>query len=546
LEIQLERVEKEKLKELTQHRLNFFTFISHEFKTPLTLILASIEKFLEDKGSEFRKSTELSNVKSNASILFKLIQQLMEFRKIETDHSSINLSKSDIVDFVRKVTHHFETITIKKGTDLTFISSETILKCYFDHDKMEKILFNILSNAVKHTSTGCIEVALDFNTQNDTQKLITISINDTGRGMSSIELKNIFNPFYKSPVNNEDPEGSGIGLALVDSLVKYLNGHIDIKSIHQKGTSIKITLPILLRLNEIEEVSHLPNAQNKVASTEQSNPLPSVPTNINPKTKYNLLIVEDNRELLTFLSKHFAKTYEVMTASNGLLAIKKINKTPPDIIISDVKMPKMDGIELCNTLKNGQRFNYIPFILLSDSNKENIKIDGLDVGADAYVSKPFNLKEFELVISNMIKSRVKLREHVIGIGSFIADKLPSNNKDQEFLIKLSEFLEKGFSNPNITIEDIANELNTSRTSLHLNLKRILNKNATELLNEYRLKKAVIMLEKDMPVSEIAYYCGYSDPNYFSRVFKKSYGETPINYKRKVFDNKNSDNIHLSN
>jgi len=533
LEIQLERIEKEKIKELTQHRLNFFTFISHEFKTPLTLILASIDKFIEDKGMEFKKSAELSNVKSNASILFKLIQQLMEFRKIETDHASINLTKLDIVDFIRNATFYFETITIKKGIKLSFISSEPLFECYFDQDKMEKIFFNILSNAVKNTSTGSIEVILNFKDENDTQKLITILVNDTGKGMSSTELKNIFNPFYKSPVNREAPESSRIGLALVDSLVKYLNGNILIKSVPQEGTSVKIVLPVLLHLNKTQEENPLPKPQTEVPSIKQSDSLPSESINIDTKTKYTLLIVEDNRELLTFLSKHFAKTYEVMTASNGLLAIKKINKTPPDIIISDVKMPKMNGIELCNSLKNDIKFNYIPIILLSDSNTEKIKIDGLDVGADAYISKPFNLKEFELLISNMIKSRVKLREHVIGIGSFIADKLPNNNKDQEFLSKLSEILEKGFSNPNITIEDIANELNTSRTSLHLNLKRILNKNATELLNEYRLKKAVIMLENNMPVNEIAYYCGYNDPNYFSRVFKRVYGDTPINYKRKA-------------
>lgn len=533
LEIQLERVEKEKMKELTQHRLNFFTFISHEFKTPLTLILASIDKFLEEAGSDFRKSSELAIVKSNASILFKLIQQLMEFRKIETDHASINLSKADIVEFIKNVTFHFETIAAKKGISLSFVSSEQVLACYFDPDKMEKILFNILSNAVKNTSTGSIDLLFKVKDQDETKQLISISIHDTGKGMSPTELKNAFNPFYKSPVNTENVENSGIGLALVHSLVKYLNGTVQIKSEPQKGTAIEINLPVLVDLKSTKEEKTVPSAQEEIAQQEKNRASRSETTDTGTKTTYTLLIVEDNRELLTFLSKHFSKTYDVTTASNGLVALKKIHKSAPDMIISDVKMPKMDGIELCHTLKTDKRFNYIPFILLSDSNTEHIKIDGLDVGADAYVSKPFNLKEFELLIGNMIQSRVKLREYVIGLNSFIADKLPNNNKDQEFLSKLSEVLEKEFSNPTITIEDIANELHTSRTSLHLNLKRILNKNATELLNEYRLKKALIMLENDMPVNEIAYYCGYSDPNYFSRVFKRIHGDTPINYKRKA-------------
>lgn len=533
LEIQVERVEKEKMRELTQHRLNFFTFISHEFKTPLTLILASIDKFLEDAGSGFKKSAELSIVKSNASILFKLIQQLMEFRKIETDHASINLSKADIIGFIKNITFHFETIATKKGINLSFVSSEEALACHFDPDKMEKILFNVLSNAVKNTSTGRIDVRCAIKDQDNTKKVIAISITDTGKGMSPAALKNAFNPFYKSPLKEGNVENSGIGLALVESLVKYLNGTIQIKSEPQKGTAIEITLPVLVDsgYTEEEKLVSLAQQEEMVKPEKKSTDLPAKA--IDKDAKYTLLIVEDNRELLTFLSKHFSKTYDVSAASNGLVALKKIHKSAPDMIISDVKMPKMDGIELCYTLKNDKRFNYIPFILLSDSNTEHIKIDGLDVGADAYVGKPFNLKEFELLIGNMIKSRVKLREYVIGLGSFIADKLPNNNKDQEFLSKLSEVLEREFSNPTITVEDIANELHTSRTSLHLNLKRILNKNATELLNEYRLKKALIMLENDMPVNEIAYYCGYSDPNYFSRVFKRMYGETPINYKRKA-------------
>ncbi|TYR37257.1 response regulator [Sphingobacterium phlebotomi] len=532
LEIQLERVEKEKMKELTQHRLNFFTFISHEFKTPLTLILASIDKFLENTSSDFKKSTELSTVKNNASILFKLIQQLMEFRKIESDHASINLSKSDVVDFIRKATHHFETIAVKKNIDLTFVSTKPLLECYFDQDKMEKILFNILSNAMKNTLTGSIDVALDFGERNDVQQLVTIRVNDTGRGMSTTELKNIFNPFYKSGANKTDAESSGIGLALVDSLVKYLNGEIHVKSVQDMGTSVKITMPVLIRLDHVPKTEQISELPEKTVLIKQERLLDGASISKDAKTKYTLLIVEDNRELMTFLSKHFSRHYEVVNASNGLLAIKKINKIPPDIIISDVKMPKMDGIELCNWLKSDERFNYIPIILLSDSSIENIKIDGLDVGADAYVSKPFNLKELELLVNNMVKSRVKLREHVISLGAFKDDTLPSNNKDQAFLSRLSEILEKEFANPTLTIEDIANELNTSRTSLHLNLKRVLDKNATELLNEYRLKKAIIMLENDMPISEVAYHCGYSDPNYFGRVFKKYYGQTPLRYKRK--------------
>ncbi|TZF82281.1 response regulator [Pedobacter sp. BS3] len=547
LEVKLERLEKQKITEVTQHRLNFFTFISHEFKTPLTLILASIDKFIEEHGSQFRKSVELSSIKNNASILFKLIQQLMEFRKIETDHAAINLSKKDIVGFIRELSDSFITIAAKKGIELEFHPAVELFECYFDADKMEKICFNIISNAIKNTSSGKISVSLDIRDKDINAKWLTVMVKDTGRGMSAKELKNVFNPFYKSQENQAiNREGSGIGLALVNSLVKYLGGEITIDSEVDRGTTIQITVPVMMHLNDadlhnkklsvvtVPEQSPEPERQNTVNDNE----IISTATDNNQamQVKYTLLVVEDNKELLTFLYKHFSAAYHVITATNGLLALKKITKNPPDIIISDVKMPRMDGFELCRRIKNDKKYSYIPVILLSDSTTENIKIDGLDTGADAYLGKPFNLKELELLITNTIKSRVKLREYVIGIGKLVAENLPNNNKDQEFLTNLNDVLEKSFSDTSITIEDIAEQLHMSRTTLHLNLKRILNKSGTELLNEYRLKKAAIMLENDMPVNEVAYYCGYGDPNYFSRIFKKIYHKTPLAYKREYAAN----------
>lgn len=532
LEIQLERVEKEKIKELTQHRLNFFTFISHEFKTPLTLILASIDKFIEEKGAEFRKSSELLSVKNNASILFKLIQQLMEFRKIETDHAEVHLIHSDLIKFIKKTFFFFEDIAEKKNVELLFSSDRQHLECYFDKDKIEKICLNIMSNAIKNTESGKIEMDL---ASSDEENLTTISISltDTGKGMSAKQLKNIFNPFYNGIENRKiTAEGSGVGLALVNSLVNYLKGKISINSEPDKGTTVQITLPVLLKLDTSDQFQEEEKVSQLEAFSEEKNQSASenATEDIVKSGKYTLLIVEDNKELQTFLSTHFSKTYKVETASNGVSALRKVHKAPPDIIISDVRMPKMDGLELCEKIKKDEQYAYIPLILLSDSNTENIRINGFDIGADAYISKPFNLKEIELLVSNMIKSRVKLRERIIGTGNFITAKLPRNNKDQEFLIKLSEVLEKHYANPQLTTEEIAGELNMSRTLLHLTLKKLLNKSANQLLNDFRLEKALFMLSNGLSVNEIAYFCGYSDPNYFSRVFKSKFNATPKQYK----------------
>lgn len=529
-EVQIERIEKEKTKELTQNRLNFFTFISHEFKTPLTLILASIEKFNEERGIEFKKNPELSHIKSSASVLFKLIQQLMEFRKMETGHNAIHLDYTDIIAFVKNKVFYFETVARSKNTTLSFQTKQGALCCYFDKDKVEKILFNIVSNALKNTENGCVTITVEVkkSEQNKEQALLTLCISDTGIGMTKTALGNIFNPFYTAVKNKE---GTGIGLALVNSLVRYLDGTITIDSTLNKGTEVHIVLPVLLKMNGAPPKGNTGEKSAPIAATPfVPNLTPTKEMDMLKKQQYTLLLVEDNKELLIFLSNHFSSHYQVVTAPNGLAALKKVRKAPPDIIISDVEMPKMNGMDLCKAIKEDPDISYIPVILLSAWQSQDTRVDGLHTGADAYLGKPFNLRELELLVTNMIKSRVKLREHVISISELATNNLPSNNKHQEFLEKLSNVLEKRFSDSGVSIEDLAKDLHMSRTSLHLNLKKSLNKSATELLNEYRLKRAAVMLENDMPISEAAYNSGYNDPNYFSRVFKKHYMVTPATYR----------------
>jgi len=531
-EIQLAHIEKEKTEALTQHRINFFTFISHEFKTPLTLILAAIDKFVNEKGLDLKKHAELAHIKKNASKLFTLIHQLAEFRKVEGDHLSVHLTRSDLVKFVQQVISGFDPIIADKGLALHFESNVHRLDVFFDTDKVETILSNVLSNAIKHTSDGSISVSMQTITPAD-EDMIILTVSDTGTGVSAKDLHHIFSPFYRSTAH-KDMLSTGIGLALVDNLVKSLHGKIDASSTLGQGTTITIHLPIFRQLHTPRKEENNATHNEPLGSIQL--PASSTARPINMQ-QYTLLIAEDNRELLKFLSQHFQENYQVIHATNGAVALKKMSKTLPDIIISDIKMPKLDGLQLCLQVKQDKRYAHIPIILLSDSQDDQIKVDGLDIGADAYMGKPFNLKELELLVTNMIQSRVKLREHVIDMGSFATDTLPSNNKDQAFLAKLSHVLEQHYSNPEISIEDIAREMNTSRTSLHLNLKKTLHKSATELLNEFRLKKALIMLENDMPIGEIAYYCGYREANYFSRIFKKHYQLSPLKYKETHFENR---------
>lgn len=530
LEIQVAHMEKDKTKALTQHRINFFTFISHEFKTPLTLILASIDKFVNEKNIDLKQHAELSHIKKNASKLFKLIHQLAEFRKVEGDSLSVHFSRMDIVAFVQQTVNSFEPLAKKKKLALSFDAQVKSPLVFFDGDKLEKILSNVLSNAIKHTEEGGISVSMQ-TIFDDRQRMASFVVRDTGTGMSPTDLKHLFDPFYRSPAHT-DTAGSGIGMALVHHLVKSLQGNIEASSTLNEGTTIVFTLPVYDQLNT-QELSQ--QNQSPIEPHMDFSSLPVPKKDLSSTKQYTLLLVEDNKELLYFLAQHFQKNYSVITATNGALAWKKICKTPPDIIVSDVKMPKINGLELCLKLKQNQQFDHIPFILLSDSQDEQVKMNGLDTGADAYIGKPFNLNELELVVTNMVKSRIKLREHVIGLGAFVDNQVINNNRDQDFLSKLSGVLERHYMNPNLTVEDLANELNVSRTSLHINLKRILQKNATELLNEYRLKKALLMLENNIPINEIAYHCGYREPNYFSRVFKKHFQLSPQKYKETHFE-----------
>jgi ligand-binding sensor domain-containing protein/signal transduction histidine kinase/DNA-binding response OmpR family regulator len=526
LEVQLERIEKEKTTVLAQHRLNFFTFISHEFKTPLTLIIASVDRFIAEHEFDVKRSSDLSIIKNNAGRLFRMIQQLMEFRKIETDHAEIKFLREDLVAFARQATSSFNTLAVSKGLDLSFSTTNTVFDCYFDADKFEKIVFNLLSNAVKNTASGKIDVRLEMNQHNERESLAILTVSDTGKGMSKKDAENIFNTFYKD-ISSE--ESSGVGMALVKSLVTYLNGEITVESDLGVGTMVRVSLPVYRSVNQTEAPELLQPIFTEVPQ-QASRPVVTAIADAQQERSQKLLIVEDNKELLVFLSEHLGRSYQIIPASNGQSGYNKLIKQMPDLVISDVKMPKMDGITLCQKIKSDAKYSHIPVILLSDNTRENIKLDGLDVGADAYLAKPFNLKELELLVTNMIRSRVNLREQLLDLSKFGLDKLPRNNKDQEFLSNLSQVLERQFGNVEFNIEQMADELNISRTLLHLNLKRILDKSANQLLNEYRLKKAALMLESNLPINEVAYFCGYGDPNYFSRVFKKHFQVSPGAYR----------------
>lgn len=534
--VQLERIEKEKIREINQHKLNFFTYISHEFKTPLTLIIASIDRFLQEKTVSEEHNVGYWSMKRSAKRLHFLIDQLMEFRRIETDHAEIHYAKGDIILFLRDTFMAFSPLFSKKNIDFYFNTDATSFHTFFDADKLEKIITNLLSNAAKYTGAdGLIEMEASIKTgPDDHSDILTIIICDTGVGMEPEELQNVFTAFYQTEHGKKTGSGTGIGLALVKSLMDFLNGTIAVESAQQRGTQVTLTLPLprqvskdtvaVVEGNRSIDLSHvMPLPENGHAQRELANDV--VP-------EYQLMIVEDSEELINFLGEHFDKNYKIVKASNGAVALAKIKKSAPDIVISDIMMPEMDGIELCRRVKSDIGTSHIPVILLTAKTTIESKLEGLDSGADAYIAKPFSLKELDLVIKNQLTTRGKLRNHFLKFGSVKDMELSVANRDQDFILKLTAIVEKHIDNAEFNITLFAEEACVSRSLLHLKLKKLVGLSASEFIRHIRLQKAADLLKAtDFSIAEVAYKVGYSDSNYFSRSFKEKYQVNPSEYKQ---------------
>ncbi len=535
--VQLERMEKEKITAINQHKLNFFTYISHEFKTPLTLIIASIDKFLQDRSLSQEQSAGYASIRRSAGRLHVLIDQLMEFRRMETEHARMNYVNGDIIRYLRDTFMAFQPLFAKKQIDYYFNTDLTAFTAYFDADKLEKIITNLLSNAARYTGEhGLIDMEVKIKSISGTQPdAITVTIQDTGIGMAADELANIFTVFYQTDHGKKSGSGTGIGLALVKSLVDFMKGTIDIKSEPGTGTQIVLTLPLPKQVNETHTATPEGNTTVEVehllppASMVNGHYADAEGENV---SKYQVLIVEDSEELIDFLGDHFNTSFRISKAANGLEALAKIRRAAPDIIISDVMMPEMDGIELCQAVKTDLNTSHIPVVLLTARTTFENRLHGLDAGADAYLAKPFSLKELDLVVNNLLRARDQLKNHFLKFGSVKDMELSVANRDQDFILKLTQIVEKHLDNPEFNITQFAEEACVSRSLLHLKLKKLANLSASEFIRHIRLQKAAALLRStDLNISEVAYRVGYADSNYFSRSFKEKYQVSPTEYQK---------------
>lgn len=535
--LKLGNLETEKLKEIDQIKSRFFANISHEFRTPLTLIFGPAKDITENSTDENTKKSAVI-IKKNAAKLYGLVNQLLDLSKLEAGKMRLETSGKNIIPLLKGLVLSFTSLAERKKIMLKFDSSEGKIDVYIDKDKVEKIITNILSNAFKFTPEGG---EIDFKVLK-LEKEIEIIVKDTGIGIPAERIEKIFDRFYQvDGSNTREGEGTGIGLALTKELVELHKGNITVESIHGEGTTIRLKLPLGTKHLKPEEIV---GKEIKVETTMsedetifiQEKEMDKANSDINEildTEKPLLLIVEDNFDVRNYIISHLEKDYKIKGAIDGEDGFSKSIEQIPDLIVSDVMMPKMDGFQLCEKLKTDERTSHIPVILLTAKATSDDKIEGYDTGADDYIMKPFDAKELQVRIKNLINQRKKLREHFQKERIFNLENKEIISVDKKFLGKAASVINEHISDSSFGVELFASELAISRAALHKKLIALIGEPPSELIKRIRLSKAGTLLKnKTGNISEIALDVGFNNPAYFSECFKKQFGETPTQYHRK--------------
>lgn len=517
------------LKEATDAKFNFFTNISHELRTPLTLIIGPLEDTLVSSRLHFTLKNNLELVQRNAFRLLKLINQLMDFRKIEEGKMEINASTQVLGDFVFEISNEFKDLARKKHISLNMNDKTAGLNIDFDQSMIDKVLFNLLSNAFKFTEeNGTINITID---QDKEEENAFIEIEDNGIGMSTEDVEHAFDVFYQG--HSSTFKGTGLGLALSKELIKAHNGNIIINSKKGSGTCFTITLPFKqnkgLRAIEYNDDKNL--KETHIYTTDV---LPHNYEKVTTKTSENLasiLIIEDNDDLNSFLSNRLEGSYEVLTAKDGNEGMNKAFDVVPDLIISDIIMPGMSGLKLAEILKNDLRTSHIPIILLTAKTSIEDQIKGMKSFADLFISKPFNLKYLEESIVSLLRNRAVLREHFISELPSESRSNSSNKLDRKFISEFTSLIESNLANEDLSVDDIYKGLGISKIQLYRKTKALLGFSVNDYILSVRLQKAkYLLMNEDLTISEVAYKVGFSTQAYFSTVFKSKFSVTPTEFK----------------
>ncbi len=530
--LEMEGVIHKQKEEVNQIKLRFFTDISHEIRTPLSLIVGPIKELLNEFDLSTTAKSKINIAQRNINILMRLTNEIMDFSKYEKRQMGIHASKNDIVAFIKYIKLHFNHLANEKGITFTFDSEDKELSVWFEKSKLEKVIFNLLSNAFKFTQQeGEIRLKCSKNIE---QNSVEVSVYNTGLGIPESELTHIFERYYQID-NNTKYTGSGIGLSLSKYIVEQHKGRIWVESEYNKYAVFTFTLPLGHKHFSSDELIDNDNKENN-PKFYQTLSLPDTRTVQNATQSVgnrNILIVEDNEDLRFFIKNSLSKYFNISEASNGENALELTTKNSFDLVISDVMMPKMDGITLCHKLKTNISTSHIPVILLTAKTSLSYKLNGYNTGADAYITKPFDLELLYARAKNLIASRDKLRDRFKQDTLTNPKEITVNSLDEKLLKKCLEIIEKKMSDHDFNVESLCNEVGVSRSQLYRKIMALTNMSISNFIKTVRLKRAAQILAKDdSSVAEVMYTVGFSNNSYFTRAFKAEYGCTPKQYKTK--------------
>ncbi|MFT4093379.1 MAG: response regulator [Niabella sp.] len=529
----MEKNNKEKSEYQDQLWMDFITNISHELKTPLSLIIAPLEELLSKSLPEKKVHKLHEQILANARYMYQLVGQLINYQKTEKGVKKLELSEADIVSFLREKYAAFLDLSRQKKIKYYFKSTEDTLRCFFDMDAIEKICNNLLSNAFKYTHAGdTIELVISRQ-----HNQLVLTVKDTGVGIAPLEQHLVFERFYQ--VNNTSAgHGSGVGLAFTKSLVALHRGKITIESAPDSGTAFIVTLPLdkesyLAEEFVIQKPFHL--ATDPVESFINNEVVGPVgdDTEENISPVQHLLIIDDNQQIVEYLANYFQHYFIISKAFNGNDALKIMEIQHIDLVISDVAMPGIDGIQICKKIKQNILTCHIPVILLTARDEKPSQIKGLQAGADDYMSKPFSISVLEAKVQNIIRSRRRLKEYYSFATEIVPENIALNTLDEAFLKNAINIVENGISDPDFSVLKFSRTIGMSRSSLYLKLKAITGESTTDFIKRIKFKKAADLLKsKEYSITDVAYLSGFSSISYFSTSFKQYYGCLPTEYSSK--------------
>lgn len=533
--IKIEQLEKKKLKEVNTIKLQFFTNISHELRTPLTLIISPLEQLIKSHIGDKKIKNSYIRMYQNANKLLHMINQLLDIRKSEEGLFKLEVAEGDIVKFINEIIISFKGMAQQKDIDLRFLPPSSPIYVWYDRNQLEKVFFNLLSNAFKFTAEGGrIEINLGENKQ---EEHLLISVEDNGTGIAKEQLPLIFDRFYQADNNTPSNAGSGIGLALTKSIIEAHKGQINAFSTLGKGTRFEINIPFGRK--HFSDSQLLKNFRNSEHPSHYM--IEEVPEQtVSPKSssekedKPMLLIVEDNADIRIYLRENLQDEYQILEAPDGKKGLEEAIRHMPNIIISDIAMPEMDGLEMCQKLKTNIITSHIPIILLTARTSLIFKIDGYETGADDYITKPFNLKLLRTRVSNILSTRELLWKKFSEQLHLSPSDININSLDEEFLKNAILEVEANLDDFDFSVEKLAKAMHMSRMHLYRKIKAITKNNPNSFIRTIRLKRAAQLLEaRRYTIAEVTYKVGFQDLKYFRERFKKEFGLSPSEYVAKV-------------